>query len=151
MSSGKEEYSDIFDRPHHVSTKRAPMSRLNRAAQFSPFAALTGYDDLVKESARTTDKRIELCDDDLALLNEQLAYLQHYINEQPKVTIIYFEPDELKDGGTYREYTGEIHKINEIEKVIVCKGGKVILLDDIISITGDFFRHCKQDSEKTVD
>ena len=81
MSSGKEEYSDIFDRPHHVSTKRAPMSRLNRAAQFSPFAALTGYDDLVAESARVTDRKMELCDDDLALLNEQLAYLQSHINE----------------------------------------------------------------------
>jgi len=135
MSSGKEEYSDIFDRPHHVSTKRAPMSRLNRAAQFSPFAALTGYDDLVAESARVTDRKMELCDDDLALLNEQLAYLQSHINEQPEVTIVYFEPDARKNGGEYREYTGKVKRVREYEEVVEMDSGLVIPFSDIASIS----------------
>lgn len=135
MSSGKEEYSDIFDRPHHVSTKRAPMSRLNRAAQFSPFAALTGYDDLVAESARVTDRKTELCDDDLALLNEQLAYLQSHISEQPEVTILYFEPDARKDGGTYRECFGKVKRIREFEEVIEMDSGLIIPFSDISSIS----------------
>ena len=135
MSSGKEEYSDIFDRPHHVSTKRAPMSRLNRAAQFSPFAALTGYDDLVAESARVTDRKMELCDDDLALLNEQLAYLQSHINEQPEVTIVYFEPDARKNGGEYREYTGKVKRVREYEEVVEMDSGLFIPFSDIASIS----------------
>lgn len=135
MSSGKEEYSDIFDRPHHVSTKRAPMSRLNRAAQFSPFAALTGYDDLVAESARVTDRKMELCDDDLALLNEQLAYLQSHINEQPEVTIVYFEPDARKNGGEYQEYTGKVKRVREYEEVVEMDSGLVIPFSDIASIS----------------
>lgn len=133
--SGKEEYSDIFDRPHHVSTKRVPMSRLNRAAQFSPFAALTGYDDLVAESARVTDRKMELCDDDLAALNEQLTYLQSHINEQPEVTIVYFEPDARKDGGAYRECSGRVKRIREYEEVVEMESGAIIPFSDITSIS----------------
>lgn len=134
MSSGKEEYSDIFDRPHHVSTKRAPMSRLNRAAQFSPFAALTGYDDLVAESARVTDRRLELSDDELEQLNEQLSDLLRHIDEQPEVTILYFEPDARKDGGAYREYSGKVKRLREYEEVVEMDSGLVIPFSDIASI-----------------
>ena len=101
MPSGKEEYSDIFDRPHHVSTKHPQMSRLNRAAQFSPFAALTGYDDLVKESARVTSRRVELSEDDLADINLKLNLIQEHLSEAPTISVTFFAPDSLKSGGEY--------------------------------------------------
>ena len=115
MPSGKEEYSDIFDRPHHVSTKRAPMSRLNRAAQFSPFAALS--------------------DDELAQLNEQLSDLLCHIDEQPEVTVLYFEPDARKTGGAYREYTGKVKRVREYEEVVEMDSGLFIPFSDIASIS----------------
>ena len=132
--SGKDEYKDIFNRPHHVSPKRPQMSRLNRAAQFSPFAALTGYDDLVAESARVTDQKIELGEDELTLLNEQLGYLQDHINEHPEVTVHYFDPDQYKDGGVYREYTGKIMKVLVYDEALVIESGLSIPFANILSI-----------------
>lgn len=133
--SGKEEYSDIFNHPHHISNKRPQMTRLSRAAQFSPFAALVGYDDLVAESARITDQKRELCDDDLALLNEELTYLQSHISEHPEITIFYFEPDMRKTGGAYREYSGKVKRIKEYEEVIEMNSGLIIPFSDIAFIS----------------
>lgn len=87
------------------------------------------------ESARVTDRKMELCDDDLALLNEQLAYLQSHINEQPEVTIVYFEPDARKNGGEYREYTGKVKRVREYEEVVEMDSGLVIPFSDIASIS----------------
>ena len=111
------------------------MSRLNRAAQFSPFAALTGYDDLVAESARVTDRRMELSDDELAQLNEQLSDLLCHIDEQPEVTVLYFEPDARKTGGAYREYTGKVKRVREYEEVVEMDSGLFIPFSDIASIS----------------
>ena len=108
MSSGKEEYRDIYNRPHHVSSKRPQMSRLNRAAQFSPFAALTGYDDLVAESARVTDEKHELGEYELEQLNSRIQYLRDHLSEEPEVSITYFQADERKAGGSYIVFTGAL-------------------------------------------
>ena len=109
MSSGKEEYRDIYNRPHHVSSKRPQMSRLNRAAQFSPFAALTGYDDLVAESARVTDEKHELGEFELEQLNSRIQYLRDHLSEEPEVNITYFQADERKAGGSYIVFTSTVN------------------------------------------
>ena len=139
MASGKDQYSDIYNRPHHVSSKRPQMSKINRAAQFSPFAALSGYDESVVEAARVTGKRIELSDDDLGVLNERVLVLREHLSERPEVTVTYFEPDKIKSGGTYLDHTGVPHKINEFDRAIIFEDGLIILLDDIIAITGKLY------------
>ena len=87
-------YEDIINLPHHVSPKRPQMSMQDRAAQFSPFAALTGYEDAIKETGRLTDVKIELSDEDRELLDQKQQYLQEHIGDRPEITITYFVPDE---------------------------------------------------------
>ena len=94
-------YDDIIDLPHHVSATRPQMSRLDRAAQFAPFAALTGYGAAIKETARLTDERTERSESELSELNERIHILTERIDEHPEVEIIYFKPDERKDAGAY--------------------------------------------------
>ena len=139
MSSGKEEYRDIYNRPHHVSSKRPQMSRLNRAAQFSPFAALTGYDDLVAESARVTDEKHELGEFELEQLNSRIQYLRDHLSEEPEVNITYFQADERKAGGSYIVFTGTVKKIDEYSKSLLLSNGKTILFEDIGSIEAPCF------------
>ena len=139
MASGKEEYSDIFDRPHHVSTKRSQMSKANRAAQFSPFAALTGYDDLVAESARVTDQKVELSDEEHEILNNRLNYLQDHLSELPAVQVLYFESDKKKSGGAYVEYSGVIKRIRQHEGVLLTATGIEIPFESVAVLSGDFF------------
>lgn len=139
-SENKPDYSDIIHHPHHVSSKRPQMPRANRAAQFSPFAALTGYDDLVRESARVTSRRVELSEDDLADINARLQFVQEHISTYPKITIIYFEEDQFKSGGAYVECVGAVIKIRPMEQYLVMEDGSEILFGDIISITGDLFK-----------
>lgn len=140
MSSGKEEYGDIFDRPHHVSTKRPQMSRLNRAAQFSPFAALTGYDDLVRESARTTDRRVELSEDDLTDINLKLNLIREHLSDSPLISVIFFAPDPLKSGGEYLKCDGAVQKVKTLEQYLLMEDGTEIPFSDIISISGELFK-----------
>lgn len=137
MSDARKEYGDIIDLPHHVSKKRPQMSRLNRAAQFSPFAALTGYDDLVRESARVTSKRVELADDDLATLDRKLNFLQAHQSNRPEITITYFEQDAKKAGGEYRECTGRIKRIDTVEHCIILSDAQCIPIADVLDIAGD--------------
>ena len=132
-------YDDIINLPHHVSASRPRMSALDRAAQFSPFAALTGYDDAVKETARLTDERVELDESSKAALNERLLMIQGQLDDQPQVSIIYFQPDDKKAGGTYITATGSVKKIDEYERTAVMKDGTKISIDDIIKIDGDLF------------
>jgi hypothetical protein len=139
MSSGKEEYGDIFDRPHHVSSKRPQMSRLNRAAQFSPFAALTGYDDLVRESARTTDRKIELSEDDLADINRKLKLMQEHLSESPQISVIFFAPDSLKSGGEYLEKVGVVKKVKILAQSLLMEDGMEIPFSDIVFLSGALF------------
>ena len=144
-------YDDIINLLHHVSASRPRMSALDRAAQFSPFAALTGYDDAVKETARLTDERVELDESSKAALNERLLMIQGQLDDQPQVSIIYFQPDDKKAGGTYITATGSVKKIDEYERTAVMKDGTKISIDDIIKIDGDLFNSTDGSIEKPFD
>ena len=112
-------YDDIISLPHHQSKTRPHMPLIDRAAQFSPFAALTGYDDAVKETARQTERKAELSEEMQACLQEKLQILQAQISTKPEAILTYFEADEKKAGGTYRTVRGEIKRIDEYRRVIV--------------------------------
>lgn len=132
-------YDDIINLPHHVSATRPRMSMIDRAAQFSPFSALTGHDSAVKETARLTDQRIELSEDMKNEINDRLLFIAERKEENPKIEITYFKPDEKKDGGAYITAFGSVKKINEYERVIIMNDGTKIQIDDIISIDGQIF------------
>lgn len=133
-------YEDIINLPHHVSDKRPQMSLRDRAAQFSPFAALTGYDDAVSETARLTDEKIELDESMQSALDMKQHILMEAISEQPEISVTYFQKDEKKAGGAYRMLTGKLKKIDEYERVLVFANGEQIPFDDVFDITGDLFR-----------
>lgn len=158
----EHKYDDIINLPHHVSSKHPPMPALDRAAQFSPFAALTGHTEAIKETARLTEEQIELDEDSKEILNEQLLLLKNSIkngntrnnrnnNENienseasevfedptalPEVTVTYFKPDEKKTGGSYVTFTGTVKKFNEYERTIIFDSGETILIDRLIKIS----------------
>lgn len=132
-------YDDIINLPHHQSKSRPHMSMADRAAQFSPFAALSGYDEAVKETARLTDRKQELSEEDMAALSAKMALLQERINEQPEVTITYFIPDGKKDGGAYSTISGNVKRIDDFERTLTLTNQTKIPLDDIAEITGEVF------------
>ena len=132
-------YEDIINLPHHVSPKRPQMSMQDRAAQFSPFAALTGYEDAINETGRLTDVKIELSDEDRELLDQKQQYLQEHIGDRPEITITYFVPDEKKSGGAYISISGRMKRVDEYARQFVLTDGKKIPLDDIIDIRSDCF------------
>lgn len=124
-------YDDIINLPHHVSAKRPHMSVIDRAAQFSPFAAVVGYDAAVKETARLTDRRVELDEYEKDALNEKLNIVAAHIEERPEIAITYFKPDDKKAGGAYVTVTGCVKKIDDYEH-IVC-----LPIEEIIEIEGE--------------
>ena len=128
------EYDDIIDLPRPKS-KHEPMPMSDRAAQFSPFAALIGYGDAIDETARLTDARIELSDEERA----ELDYKQQYLAtlDAPTVTVTYFVPDERKSGGAYVTHTGTLKRIDEIERMMVFADGARVSLDEVIAIESD--------------
>ena len=128
-------YDDIIDLPHHVSLSRPRMSIRDRAAQFAPFSALTGYDAIVSEEGRLTNTRIELDEYEKMLINDALVEIINRINELPRVRIMYFEPDERKSGGEYVSYEGNVMELDEYEKKITFEDGKIVWIDELISIT----------------
>ena len=127
-------YDDIINMPHHVSTTHPQMPLHDRAAQFSPFAALTGHEDAIKEAARLTDEWMEPDDDRKSELNGKLQELLARIGEKPPVTVTYFIPDEQKAGGTYVTVTGKLKKINEYDRMLVLEDGLTIACDRICDI-----------------
>ena len=127
-------YLDIIDMPHHVSPTRPQMSMMERAAQFSPFAALTGYDDAITETGRLTSERIELDDDAKATLDMKHACLMEIINEQPEISVTYFLPDAQKSGGEYVTVTGNLKRFDEYERLLILTDGQKIPMDDIMDI-----------------
>ena len=135
-----EKYEDIINLPHHVSETRPQMSMLDRAAQFSPFAALSGYDDAVKEAGRLTDNRVELGDEGQDLLDRKLQYLQEIIADRPEISVTFFIPDEKKPGGSYAILIGNLKRVDLYERLLVMTDGKKIPLDDIADIKGDRFQ-----------
>lgn len=133
------EYDDIIRLPHYISKTRPHMAAIDRAAQFSPFAALTGHDAAIKETARQTDKRVELDEYIKDALRNRLQIIVNRMKEHPQIVITYFQPDRKKGGGTYVSAINKIKKINEYERIILMMDGSVIPIDDIISIEGEIF------------
>jgi hypothetical protein len=134
-----ETYDDIIHLPHHVSKRHPQMSLYNRAAQFAPFAALTGYEEAIIETARLTAPKVDMMEDNQQLLDRKLALLSHSLIEQPTVSITYFQPDKKKTGGQYLTVTGVIKSIRDSERVILMADGKSVSIDTIINIDGDIF------------
>ena len=134
-------YDDIINLPHHVSSTREPMTLYNRASQFAPFSALTGYDEEIKETARLTDRKIELDEDTKNILNQKIIFLFNQINLKPKVNITYFVPDNKKNGGIYKSVFGNVKKIDNVNKIIYFYNLEKINIDDILSleIIDDYF------------
>jgi hypothetical protein len=132
-------YDDVINLPHHVSTTRPHMTVIDRAAQFSPFAALTGHDVAIKETARLTDERVELDQYMKEVLSDRLQIIADRIKEHPEIVITYFQPDAKKNGGTYVTATSTAKKIDEYERVVVMIDGTAIPIDEIISIDGQIF------------
>ena len=134
-------YADIINLPHHVSERHPQMPMEKRAAQFSPFAAMVGHDAAIRETARLTEERIELSEEEMAIIDGQLRILQEHIKKQPEITVTYFQPDEKKSGGAYVTVTGSAKKVDEFERILILRDGTVIPIDDIIGIrTNDIGR-----------
>ena len=134
-----EQYKDIIDLPHHVSKTRPQMPMSDRAAQFAPFAALTGYDSAIKETGRLTDEKIELDEEALTALDMKYQLLMDTFEEAPKVTITYFQPDERKADGKYVSAVGAVKNIDDFERRITMRDGTKIPMDDVLSIDGELF------------
>ena len=127
-------YDDVIYRQHPTSKKYPRMSRMNRAAQFAPFAALTGYEESIEETARLTDRRIELSEYEIEELNAKLNFVQEHIKERPKVTITYFQPDERKEGGKYLTVTGRVRWIDAVNGVVAFEDETVIKFNQVIKL-----------------
>lgn len=127
-------YDEIMGLPHHVSKTRPQMPMSDRAAQFAPFAALTGYDSAIKETGRLTGERIELDEEALTALNRKYQLLMDTLDDAPEVTIIYFQPDERKAGGQYVSATGTVKKIDTFGRRILLQDGTRIPLDSVYDL-----------------
>ena len=138
-------YADILMLPHHKAANRPHMSMHDRAAQFSPFAALTGFDGVIAETGRRTDQKVELSEYQMTLLDQKLTLINDTIQDgyRPVVTVVYFVPDTKKDGGSYQEYTGKVRQVDAVERKLVFlaenerSADKEISIDDILEIHGD--------------
>lgn len=133
----KHRYDELLDLPHHQSAERRSMSLHDRAAQFSPFAALTGYDAAIEETQRLTDEEIILDETAVAKINEQLSEIALHLSEKWQVTITYFQPDARKSGGAYLTDTGAVKKIDEVEHMVRMDSGIEISMERIVSIYYD--------------
>lgn len=136
----KGPYDDIIGCPHHVSPNRKRMSMIDRAAQFSPFAALTGYDSAIQETGRLTDRQIELAVDETAMLNEKIQLLTQLQEDQPEITVTYFVPDERKNGGSYITMNGRVKKIDRLEQAILMTDETIVHFGRILHIDGEIFQ-----------
>ena len=128
-------YDDMLDMPRPVSKKHPPMPMAKRAAQFLPFAALTGFEAEIAEAARLTQDAPELGEDALVALDEQLSILRARLNEQPQITCVRFVPDEKKAGGRYETVTGRVRRLDEVDRVLILTDGARIDLDDLVELT----------------
>ena len=127
-------YDDIINLPHHVSTKHPPLSIEQRAAQFAPFAALTGYEEAVKETSRFTEDKIELNDEEKAIIDSKIREIKNKLNSNPKVTITYFIPDSKKTGGAYVTIMGNVKKIDEYKQCLILNDKSIVPIKEIIEI-----------------
>ena len=128
------QYDDIIDMPHHISEKHPQMPLSDRAAQFSPFAALTGYDAAIVETARLTDHKRELTEERKQEINLQLSDLQARIKTDPAIMVVYYEADARKEGGAYKTVTGSVKKIDPLAGILELTDGTIIPFDDIFGL-----------------
>ena len=133
--SGK--YDDIIHLPHHVSQTHPQMPMCDRAAQFSPFAALTDYGVVIRETGRRTETRPELDGDAKSELDRRIALLSALLESRPLATITYFQPDVRKEGGACLVVTGVVRKIDEYHRVLVMGGGLQVPISDLLSLDGE--------------
>lgn len=132
-------YDDIINLPCHVSQNRPHMPILDRAAQFSPFAALTGYDSAVKEAMRLTEEQIDLDEDSKEALDQKLALLMECLDKHPEVTITFFRPDDKKEGGAYQTVSGKVRKIDFYGRRMIMEDGRVLSMEYIIQMNSAIF------------
>lgn len=128
-------YDSIMNLPHHVSKTRPQMPMSDRAAQFAPFAALTGYDSAIRETGRLTDEKIELDEEALTALDMRYQLLMNALDDEPEVIITYFQPDERKAGGKYVSAVGTVKKVDDFERRIIMKDGTKIPMDDVYDMS----------------
>lgn len=147
LKDGSKEYGDIINLPHPESRKHKRMSMRDRAAQFSPFAALTGHDAAIKETARLTDAFVDLDETMKAGLDDKLALILEKLDEKPQVTITYFQKDERKAGGSYEVAEGWIRKVDFYERVIVMGDRSRISLDNVADIESALFERWGNNNE----
>ena len=135
----QRDYSDIINLPHHQSSTRKRMSMHDRAAQFAPFSALTGYEAAIKETARITERKSELDEDTLIELNRRMLMVLDNIDMKPFIMVKYFIADKKKQGGTYEIYKGNIRKIDDLKHILIFDDEKKIAMDCVVSIEGEIF------------
>ena len=134
MFDNNGKYDDIMNLPHHESKKHPRMSLEARSAQFAPFAALTGYEEVISETARQTNKRIEINEELKAILDEKLLLIKARIKTKPNITVTYFIPDSKKEGGRYITVTGKVIKIDDYKQKIILENKIEIPISEIIDI-----------------
>ena len=137
--SEEHRYDDMLNMPHHVSPTRPRMSLYDRAAQFAPFAALTGFGASITEAGRVLQRRIDLGEAEAAELSEKLRILEERQSEQPEISVTWFIPDERKEGGRYETAEGHLRRIEPAEYVLTFTDGRVFDIDDIICIDAPMF------------
>lgn len=132
-------YDDIIHLPHPVSARHPQMPLADRAAQFSPFAALTGHDAAIRETARLTDSPVELEESDKEQLDRQLLLVRENLARKPEIKVTYFQPDEKKSGGAYVTVCGRVNKVEEYGGRLILTDGTIIPLENIFSMEGELF------------
>ena len=137
----KGPYDDIINMPYYGSTRQKKMSMIDRAAQFSPFAALTGHGEAVKETERLTESFVELDENMKAVLDERIQIIKAVLSKKPEIRITYFVPDQRKDGGNYMEIRGVVKKISEFKRILTMEDGTEIPFDHISEIDGEIFEY----------
>ncbi|MBQ4045962.1 MAG: hypothetical protein II627_05885, partial [Lachnospiraceae bacterium] len=135
-SSSNNNYDDIIDLPYPHPSRHAPMPLNKRAAQFAPFSALSGYEDVIEETARWTDDKVELDQSSVNILNEKMMVLQSLMGQRPEITLIYFQPDARKDGGAYVSVTGIVKKIDYISRTLILEDGSRVPMEEVRELEG---------------
>ena len=133
-------YDDIIGLPHHRSAVRPHMPLADRAAQFSPFAVLSGYGAVIAETARLTDRRIELDEDEKTVIAQKLQIVAEHIRERPEITVTWFRPDERKEGGAYLTVTGAVRRIDGYDQAILMADGTRVPVCDVAALEGELFQ-----------
>ena len=142
-----DNYEDIIGLPYRPVPDRPRMSPHDRAAQFAPFAALTGYGAEIREAARLTDDRREMSEDDLTALNGRVRLLAEHLSERPPVSVVYFRRDPKKEGGAYLTLQGQVKELDAVSRTLVFTGGQKLPLDDLLQIESPLFARLAAERE----